>query len=161
MALRPKPKKIEKTRICRTSLPAMAETMLVGKTWVRKSRRLSEAAFSPVCAPASGSGRASPAPGWKRLAAISPRESETTEAVRNQPMDRAATRPTERVSPKLAMPETMVAKTSGAMIILIKRRKMSVASVKWAASALASSGEPACPCSTAPTAMPRTSPMPV
>ncbi len=34
-------------------------------------------------------------------------------------MARPATRPTALVSPKLAMPDTMVAKTSGAMIILI------------------------------------------
>ena len=45
-------------------------------------------------------------------------------------MASAATRPTVRLSPKLAMPDTMVAKTSGAMIILISRRKMSVTSVK-------------------------------
>ena len=41
------------------------------------------------------------------------------------------------------MPETMVAKTSGAMIILISRRKMSVTTVKFAATAFASSGPPA------------------
>ncbi len=104
--------------------------MLVGKTWVMNSRRLIEAAFSPVWAAASGSGRPRLAPGWKMLATRKPSDRETIEAVRNQPMAKPATRPTALVSPKLAMPDTMVAKTSGAMIILISRRKMSVPMVK-------------------------------
>ena len=52
--------------------------------------------------------------------------SEQNEATRNQPTALAPMRPTVFESPMLARPATRVAKTSGAMIILIMRRKMSV-----------------------------------
>ncbi|MNC37055.1 hypothetical protein D3C75_856060 [compost metagenome] len=47
----------------------------------------------------------------------------------NQPRVLAPMRPTVRVSPILAMPTTRVVNTRGAMIILMRRRKMSVSMV--------------------------------
>ena len=55
-----------------------------------------------------------------------PIESETIEAPINQPIVFAPTRPIAAASSICAIPATSVAKTSGAMIILIRRRKRSV-----------------------------------
>ena len=55
-----------------------------------------------------------------------PSASEHSEAATNQPSALAPIRPTVFESPMPARPTTRVAKTSGAMIILIRRRKMSV-----------------------------------
>ncbi len=57
-----------------------------------------------------------------------PSSSDTSEAMTNQPIAFRPTRPTDFVSPRWAIPTTSVEKTSGAMIILISRRKMSVRS---------------------------------
>ena len=54
-----------------------------------------------------------------------PSSSDTSEAVMNQPSALRNTRPTELASPMCAMPTTSVENTSGGMIILISRRKMS------------------------------------
>ena len=56
----------------------------------------------------------------------SPSSSETSEAVMNQPSALSADAADRAVSPMCAMPATSVENTSGAMIILISRRKMSV-----------------------------------
>ena len=58
----------------------------------------------------------------------------------NQPSVRAPMRPSAAVSPMCAMPVTRVANTSGAMIILIRRRKMSVRMVNQSAAAFSRSG---------------------
>ena len=55
-----------------------------------------------------------------------PTTSDTSEAPTNQTIALAPMRPTALVSPMCAMPTTRVENTSGAMIILIRRRKMSV-----------------------------------
>ena len=68
----------------------------------------------------------SPAPGSNRLTRPMPMDSDTTDAVTNQAIALKPIRPTERELPRLAIPPTSVANTSGAMIILIRRRKMSV-----------------------------------
>ncbi|MCY1313027.1 hypothetical protein D9M70_635110 [compost metagenome] len=70
------------------------------------------------------------APGWKRLTRSIPRASEKTDALTNQAMERRPIRPTELELPRLLMPPTRVAKTSGAMIILIMRKKISVTRLK-------------------------------
>ena len=44
----------------------------------------------------------------------------------NQPSERTPTRPSAAMSPMWAMPATSVEKTSGAMIILIRRRNSAV-----------------------------------
>jgi len=62
------------------------------------------------------------APGCNRLTMINPSSSETNEALTNQPMVFAKIRPSLEPLPMWAMPPTRVANTSGAMIILIRRR---------------------------------------
>ncbi len=123
------PTKIENTTICRISLLAMASTIERGKTWVMKSFRVKAVAVTPL----GGSVAATmcmPRPGWIRLTSSAPRISETTEAIRNQPMVLTPTRPMAAESSMWAMPTTRVENTSGAMIIRISRRKMSVIRAK-------------------------------
>jgi hypothetical protein len=48
-----------------------------------------------------------------------------SDAVMNHPSALAKTRPTEDASPMCAIPTTSVEKTSGAISILMSRRKMS------------------------------------
>ena len=57
---------------------------------------------------------------------IRPSSSETNDALTNHSIALPPIRPTALVSPICATPTTSVVNTSGAMIILIKRRKMSV-----------------------------------
>ncbi len=94
------PKKIENTTICRISLLAIASTALLGTRWVTNSLSESEAAFSPVPAPTSGSGRFRLWPGCIRLTRISPSISEQNEAPTNQSSALPPTRPTAAVSPR-------------------------------------------------------------
>ena len=89
---------------------------------------------------ASGSGRFSDAPGCRRLTRIIPSISESRDALTNQAIVLIPMRPIARVSPIWAMPTTSVENTSGAMIILIRRRKMSVTSEMYPATFLADSG---------------------
>ena len=60
-----------------------------------------------------------------KVAITIPMVRETMEAVMNQPIALAPIRPIA-ASPMWAMPADQVEKTRGAMIILIRRRKMSV-----------------------------------
>ncbi len=62
-----------------------------------------------------------------------PRNSETSEADTNQPMVFAPIRPSEEVAPIWVMPTMSVESTSGAMIILMRRRKRSVTSEMYPA----------------------------
>ena len=78
---------------------------------------------SPDCATEETPG---PTPGWSTCTMTRPSVSETSEAKMNQPMALAPTRPTAAASSMCAMPATRVENTSGAMIILIRRRKMVV-----------------------------------
>jgi hypothetical protein len=55
-----------------------------------------------------------------------PTRSDTSDAPTNQSIAFAPMRPTALVSPICATPTTSVENTSGAMIILMRRRKMSV-----------------------------------
>jgi argininosuccinate synthase len=66
-----------------------------------------------------------PTPGLQQLTRTGPAVSETSEAETNQPIVLAPTRPTAAASPMWPMPTTSVESTSGAMIILIRRRKRS------------------------------------
>ena len=74
------------------------------------------------CGAASGIGSCMALPGSNSCTSIRPSVSETSEAKMNQPSDLPPTRPTVAMSPILAMPTTSVENTSGAMIILIRRR---------------------------------------
>ena len=67
-------------------------------------------------------------PGRRMLTMTRPSSRETREALTNQSIALPPIRPTALVSPICATPTTRVVKTSGAMIILINRRKISVKS---------------------------------
>src|ERR1035437_4573763 len=104
--------------------------MLFGKTFKRKVLKFNDLVARLVTASAAGNGIPRPVPGCMILARKQPRRSEMIEAVMNQSRDFAPTRPTDLLSPMLAMPETTVLNTRGAMIIFIRRRKMSLAREK-------------------------------
>ncbi|MNT16475.1 hypothetical protein D3C72_1515790 [compost metagenome] len=87
---------------------------------------------------ASGIARFMCAPGWKMLTRARPSSREMAEAAMNQIIARMPMRPTALASLMLARPVTRVANTSGAMIILIMRRKMSVMRLKYEAICAAS-----------------------
>ncbi len=71
-----------------------------------------------------------PSPGWKTLTRTRPRLSDTSDALTNQSIALPPTRPTAPVSDMWPMPTTSVEKTSGPMIILIRRRKIMLPSEK-------------------------------
>jgi hypothetical protein len=81
---------------------------------------------TPTVASTGGRGRPSPTPGWKIVTSSRPRLSDTTLAQTNQPTAFAPTRPSAEESPIWAMPTTSVEKTKGAMIILMRWRKIVV-----------------------------------
>ncbi|KKJ07875.1 hypothetical protein XF14_07410 [Burkholderia gladioli] len=108
------------------SLRAIASSRLVGKACVSTSFRLSPAVLSPATLSPAPAARCRPAPGCSALAKASPISSDTKEAHRNHSTVRRPIRPTSRPPSMPASPDTRVANTSGAMIILISRRKMSV-----------------------------------
>ena len=134
------PTKTEKTTICRISFLAMASKMEVGTRWVMKPCR-EKASVDAAVAAAVASGRCMPEPGCSSCTMTSPSSNDTTEAPMNQTMVLTPMRPTEAASSIWAMPATRVVNTRGAMIILIRRRKMSVTRFRLPAAALACSGE--------------------
>ncbi|MND72628.1 hypothetical protein D3C80_641830 [compost metagenome] len=127
----------EKTTICRISFLAMASKIEVGTRCVTKpcSEKASVEAAEAVASAACG--RCMPAPGCSSCTMTRPSSSDTTEAPMNQVMVLTPIRPTEAASSMWAMPATRVVKTSGAMIILIRRRKTSVISDRFVAAAAA------------------------
>ena len=125
-----KPKKHEKTRICRISLLAIAAKKLDGKTWVKNSFRFMPPVLRLVAASFSGNARSRFAPGCSQLANSMPVSSDTSDAVMNHASALPPMRPTALASPMPAMPATTVPNTSGAITILIRRRKMSDSSEK-------------------------------
>ncbi|MOA19026.1 hypothetical protein D3C78_1393780 [compost metagenome] len=108
-----------------------------------KSFSVSAPFSMPELAVMSGSGRLRPTPGFSRLTITRPSISDTSDAVTNQPIALAPMRPTVAESPMRAMPTTRVENTSGAMIILIRRRKTSVRMDRLSAKDLMASGLPA------------------
>ncbi len=120
------PKNKEKITNCRISLVAIASTTLLGMAWVTKSFSVIAVALIPDFAAISGSGKFKPTPGLSKLTITRPKASDTSEAVMNQAIALIPTRPTVWLSPILAMPTTSVENTNGAIIILIRRKKMSV-----------------------------------
>jgi hypothetical protein len=102
----------------------MASKMLFGKTWVMKSFRF-RARSSGWWPPGSGRAR----PGMARLQQVGEEQPERSGTQRgaDEPAEGLGADAADGLeSPMLARPDTRVAKTSGAMIILIRRRKMSV-----------------------------------
>jgi hypothetical protein len=110
-------------------LVAIASTALLGTRWVTNSFSDIAVALTLVVAVASGSGMFRLSPGRSRLTITMPSSSDTSEALTNHAMAFSPMRPIALVSPMCATPTTRVQNTSGAMIILIRRRKMSLSSV--------------------------------
>src|SRR6266705_4013996 len=131
------PKKTEKITICRISLLAKASNALRGTRCVTNSFSDIDDVFRFDDVPTSGNGRFSDTPGWRTLTKSMPRSSENSDAVMNQPIVLMPMRPIALVSPMCAMPTTRVENTSGAMIILISRRKTSVNSEMYLATVFA------------------------
>ncbi len=117
-------KNTAKITICRISFCAIASAIEVGIRWVRNFSIEKAETGRPVDCALSGSVPGKLAPGWSRLTMTRPSISETKEALTNQPMVLAKMRPSLEPEPIWAMPPTRVANTSGAMIILIRRRKI-------------------------------------
>jgi hypothetical protein len=76
--------------------------------------------------PAPGGGRFIPDPGCITSTNRRPTSKEIREAATNQDRVLSAMRPIDRVSSMFETPETTVANTRGAMIILTSRRKTSL-----------------------------------
>ena len=110
------------TTICRISFCAIASAIEVGIRWVRNFSIENADTGSPVDCALSGRVPGKLAPGCSRLTITRPSSSETNDALTNQPMVLAKIRPSLAPLPIWAMPPTRVANTSGAMIILIRRR---------------------------------------
>ena len=104
---------------------AIASKKLRGTMCATKSRRLRPPVFRFVAASRSGSASESPLPGCSTFASTMPSSSETSDAVMNHKSALPPMRPTALASPMPAIPDTTVAKTSGAMMTLISRRKTS------------------------------------
>src|SRR5262245_45674459 len=132
-------KNTAKLKIWRISLCAIASAIEVGIRWVRNFSIEKAETGKPVDCPAAGSVPGKFAPGWSRLTMMRPSSSDTKEALMNQPMVLAKMRPSREPLPICAMPPTRVANTSGAMIILIRRRNiMAIRLMEEAQSALVS-----------------------
>ncbi len=115
-------KNTAKTTICRISFCAIASAIEVGIKWVRNFSIENADTGNPVDCALSGRVPGKFAPGCSRLTITKPSSRETNEALTNQPMVLAKIRPSLAPLPMWAMPPTRVANTSGAMIILIRRR---------------------------------------
>src|SRR5215475_1939550 len=110
------------TTIWRISFCAIASAIEVGTRWVKNFSTEKADTGRPDDWAMSGSVPGKFAPGCSRLTITRPSSSETKEALTNQPMVLAKMRPSLAPDPIWAMPPTSVANTSGAMIILIRRR---------------------------------------
>ncbi len=110
------------TTICRISFCAIASAIDVGTRWMRNFSSEKAETARPVDWPFSGSVPGKLAPGCSRLTMTRPSSSEMKEAEMNQPMRLGEHAAKLRALPICAMPPTRVANTSGAMIILIRRR---------------------------------------
>ncbi len=128
------------TTICRISFCAIASAIEVGIKWVRNFSTENADTGRPVDCPLSGSVPGKLAPGCIRLTIRRPSSSDTKDALTNQPMVLANTRPSLAPLPIWEMPPTSVANTSGAMIILIRRRNSMAIRLMSAASSTLWSG---------------------
>jgi hypothetical protein len=81
----------------------------------------------------------SPTPGCKTFTQHIPISNEKKDAVKNQPSALPPIRPTDLMSPSLAIPTTSVVKTSGAIIICTKRIKTVASILIYVLNSLASS----------------------
>ncbi|MNP18506.1 hypothetical protein D3C76_1109900 [compost metagenome] len=135
------PKNIEKTTICRISLFAIAPTILVGMVCDRNPFNDMPLTASPVSTDSTGIARFRPAPGCSSVTINKPTRIDSTEELINHTMALPPTRPMVDVSPSFMMPTVSVLNTSGAITILISRRKISVRSVMLSAQVAIASGD--------------------
>lgn len=84
---------------------------------------------SPVSTDSAGIARFRPLPGCSIVTINSPTRMDNTEELINQTIALPPTRPIVAVSPRRMMPTVSVLKTSGAITILMSRKKISVRSV--------------------------------
>ncbi len=115
------PKNMENTTICRISLSTIGRIAESGNTCLTKPSSVMACASMPDATPLTT--LCTPSPGANRLTRISPSVSDTSEALTNHSIALPPTRPTAPASDMWPMPTTRVENTSGAMIILIRRRK--------------------------------------
>ena len=141
MAISPTPANSENTTICRISLVAIASMIDLGTMCEMNSLASKALLATPDTASAAGSASPTPTPGASRLTINMPSDSDTIDAVMNHANVRTKVRPTAPPLPIWAMPTTSVDSTSGAMIILISLRKMSVTMPSQYAACLASSAD--------------------
>ena len=146
----PMPVNTDRTIICSILAFSMASMGLVGKismmTFIRGGACLA-AAFTP------SPGRLSPAPGWKIIPSIMPRQMAKAVVPRYMITVLAPIRPIFLMSPSPATPSTREENTRGTMIILIMFIKMAP---KGAIQVVAK-GSPLCP-SPRPAATPKIRP---
>ena len=135
------PKNIEKTTICRISLFAIAPAILVGMVWDKNAFSVIPPTARPVSTASFGIARFRPLPGRSSVTINSPTRMESTDELINHTIALPPTRPMVEVSPSFIMPTVSVLKTSGAITILIRRRKISVSSVMLSDHALIASAE--------------------
>ena len=133
----PTPKNSENTTICRISLRDIASAMLAGIRCSMKVLSVSALLCTPEAVPASGIASCMALPGSSACTSSRPSVSEMSDAKMNQPSALPPTRPTVAMSPILPMPTTSVEKTSGAMIILMRRRNANGSSSTRAANVAA------------------------
>ncbi len=138
-APRPTPANSENTTICKISLLASASKIERGTRWVMKVFNAKSPVATTVGVAAVGSASSRPTPGRISCTMTIPRTSDMRLAPMNHRIVRVPMRPNEVLLPMCATPATSVENTSGAMIIRIKRRKMSVTTENESASAAARS----------------------
>ena len=120
------PKNIANTTICNISFVPSASKILFGKICTTKSCKLNLVLVSPVVAVNSGIGKLTPTPGVNKFTINRPSNREIVDILKNQAKVFNPTRPIVEAFPIREIPTTRVLKTNGAIIILIKRKKISV-----------------------------------
>ena len=130
--------------------------MLVGNTWDKKLASGLPGGGASTWSVVGGVS-VMPAPGCSRCTISNPSNSDRNDIVRNQPSVLAPTRPTDLPSPILAIPTASVANTSGAITILIMRRKTSVNNDAYSAYCVGRSVPAPAVCTAAPDTTPSTS----
>src|ERR1700733_813478 len=141
------PKSTENTTICSTSLLAMACTMELGM--MCSSRSLSCSGPAAI-EPGAAADAVRPNPGLNSWTATTPMAMEIIVATTNQPKALAPILAIEAAPSIRATPTTSVENTNGAMIILMRRKKLVVTSDRPAAALSAPGPAPRVSCRNSP-----------
>ena len=124
------PANSENTTTCRISFRAIASMMDEGIRCSRKPERSCGGATPASATEPATWATPAPTPGSSRLTITRPINSATNDADRNQIIALVPMRPTVAALSIWPMPAVKVVSTRGAMIILIRRRKMLVTWLK-------------------------------